>query len=325
MSGLVISKTESNVISPEDHLIVANVRRLSDVSVDNGPDDTHIVAVVRGFVDRFDFWYVRVMREAVIKYRQLIIKRINPIIRRIECDGLTTAQTASKLVEDYNARNFVTAGGWALEALAVRVGHNSQKSTAEGIDVQRIDATTGDYHLYVLKSGLVTRNSDILNALKRNARQAEKLLRQDGQSTRVHAHYAIVTGKTESSFEDGINRPSSAEVWSHMTGLPERQALDLVLAIAAEAGRLVRRDVNEHLSAMKTAVADYIDDRENPGTVDWPFLARRNMESPDAWAAEDKIRHKHALEVLAASGYVPARPEKKAKNSGKTIKKTKSR
>jgi hypothetical protein len=247
------------------------------------------------------------MRQAVSKYRLLIIKRINPLIRRIECDGLTAAQTAAKLVEDYNARNFVTAGGWALEALAVRVSPHAQKSGAEGIDVQRTDPATGEYHLYVLKSGLVTRNSDILGALKRNARQAEKLLRQAGQSTTVHAHYAILTGKTESSFEDGINRPSSAQVWSHMTELPEREALDLVLAIAAEAGRLVRRDVSEHLTAMKVVVADYIAVRDDPAVVDWPFLARRNMEAPAAWAAEDRQRHQRALQVLLGTGYVPER------------------
>jgi len=292
---------------PEDKQIVASVRRLSGVAARAGPDGKHILAAVRGFVDRFDFWYVRVMREAVAKYRVLVVKRINPIIRRIECDGLTAVQTASKLVEDYNARNFVTAGGWALEALAVRVSKHGQKSTAAGIDVQRIDPVTGDYHLYVLKSGLVTRNSDILSALKRNARQAEKLLRQDGQNTRVHAHYAIVAGKTESSFEDGINRPSSAEVWSHMTDLPERQALDLVLAIAAEAGRLVRRDVSEHLAAMKVLVADYIADRQNRNAVDWGYLARRNMEGQDAWAEEDKQRHQRALRVLQATGYKPAK------------------
>ena len=291
----------------EDAQVVANVRRLSGVAATDGPDDAHVLAAVRGFVDRFEFWYVRVMRQAVSEYRTLIIARINPIIRRIECDGFTAAQTASKLVEDYNARNFVTAGGWALEALAVRVSAVGQKSTAEGIDVQRIDPTTGDYHLYVLKSGLVTRNSDILGALKRNARQAEKILRQDGQNTKVHAHYAIVAGKTKSSFEDGINRPSSAEVWSHMTNLPERAALDLVLAIAAEAGRLVRRDVSEHLAALKAVVADYIADRGDLSVVDWSFLARRNMEAPSAWTVEDKQRHKRAQGILLAAGYTPER------------------
>jgi Type II restriction endonuclease EcoO109I len=307
MSGPQNPNISASSPSDDDAVVVANVRRLSGVPAGSGPDNVHILAAVRGFVDRFDFWYVRVMRGAVAKYRELVIKRINPFIRRIDCDGLTAAQTASKLVEDYNARNFVTAGGWALEALAVRVTQHGQKSATTGIDLQRVDPATGDYHLYVLKSGLVTRNSDILAALKRNARQAEKLLRQDGQHTNVHAHYAIVAGKTESSFDDGINRPSSAEFWSHMTELPERQALDLVLSIAAVAGQLVRRDVSEHLEAMKIVVADYIADHVNPEAVDWVFLALRNMEAPSVWAAEDKDRHRRAIGVLAATGYVPAK------------------
>ena len=53
----------------------------------------------------------------------------------------------------------------------VRVSPDGQKSSAEGIDIQRLDSGTGEYHLYVLKSGLVTRNSAIMKALKRNARQ----------------------------------------------------------------------------------------------------------------------------------------------------------
>lgn len=291
--------------STDDASLVAEVRRLSSVSGDSGPDDAHVLGAIRGFAEQFEFWYVRVLCEAVVQYRNLIIKRVNPFIRRIDCDGLSAEQTASKLVEDYNSRNFVTAGGWALEALAVRVGPDNQKSSTTGIDVQRVDPQTGDYHLYVLKSGLVTRNSDILESLKRNSRQAERLLRQGGQTTHVHAHYAIVAGKTNGSFEDGINRPSSAQFWSHMTALSERPALDLVLAIAAVAGRLVRRDVSIHLAAMKSLVADYIAERSNPELVDWPFLARRNMESPSAWLGEDRARHARALEALQRTGYTP--------------------
>jgi hypothetical protein len=306
MSGPPKLPNANSTSLSDDALVVASVRRLSGIT--EGPDDAHVLAAVRGFVDRFDFWYVRVMRAAVAQYRNLIIKRINPFIRRIECDGFTPEQTADKLVEDYNARNFVTAGGWAIEALAVRVSPFGQKSGAEGIDVQRVDLTTGDYHLYVLKSGLVTRNSDIMSALKRNARQAEKILRQSGKDTRVHAHYAIAAGKTESSFEDGINRPSSAELWSHMTGLPEVAAVDLALAIAAEAGRLVRRDVLSHLAAMKMLVRDYIATRGDIGVVDWEFIARRNMASSTTWITEDKSRHKRACDLLSATGY---KPEKK--------------
>ncbi|MGC2032224.1 MAG: PmeII family type II restriction endonuclease [Steroidobacteraceae bacterium] len=272
------------------------------------------MAAVRGFVGQFDFWYTRVMRGAVAQYRNLIIKRINPFIRRIECEGLSADMTSSRLVEDYNARNFVTAGGWALEALAIHVSPNGQKSTAAGIDVQRVDPDTGDYHLYVLKSGLVTRNSDILSSLKRNSRKAEQLLRQGNSKTTVHAHYAIVAGKTESSFEDGINRPSSGEFWSHMTGLPEDQAIDLVLAIAAEAGRLVRHDAASHIAAMKLLVSDYISDRSCSTQVDWEFIARRNMEDQAKWKAEDKQRQQQALAALTSTGYVlDKRPAKLSK------------
>lgn len=167
-----------------DAEIAANVRRLSAVASGAGPDDAHIVAAVREFAGQFEFWYTRVMREAVAQYRTLIVKRINPFVRRIECDGLSAPETATRLVEDYNARNFVTAGGWALEALARHVSPHAKKSTAVGIDLEGEDPTSGDYHLFVLKSGLVTRNSDILEALKRNARQAEKLRRQGGSKAK---------------------------------------------------------------------------------------------------------------------------------------------
>jgi hypothetical protein len=256
------------------------------------------------------------MRDAVLDYRRLIVMRINPFIRRIECDGFSASQTASKLIEDYNARNFVTAGGWALEKLAVNIGPDNQKSASEGIDVLRIDPTTGDYHLYVLKSGLVTRNSDIMGALKKHSRQAEKLLHQGGKSTNVHAHYAILAGKTNPSFEDGINRPSSAEFWSHMTGLPEREAIDLVLAVAAEAGRIGSRDASAHIDAMKKLVEGYIATRTDPTVVDWEFIARRNMEKTASWTAEDKARHKAALSALMSTGYAPVKKPSKAKPAG---------
>lgn len=308
----------------ENARIVAGVRRLSGISAKQGPDDTHIISAVRGFAEQVDYWYTRVMRAAVPRYRDLVVKRINPFIRRIECEGLSAKQTAAKLVDDYNSRNFVTAGGWALEALAVRISPNGQKSTAAGIDVQRIDTVSGDYHLYVLKSGLVTRNSDILSSLKRNARKAEQLLRQGNSKTRVHAHYAIVTGKTKSSFEDGINRPSSAETWSHMTELPEGQALKLALALAAEAGRLVRRDAASHIAAMKLLVSDYIAKRGAPKVVDWEFIARRNMEAPKTWKAVDKQRHQRALAELAQTGYVFEKKARKTPRPARTPKAPKS-
>jgi hypothetical protein len=286
--------------------VVSEVRRLSGVSASQGPDDTRLFEAVEAFVEAFDFWYIRVMREAVPEYRKLIIKRINPFVRRIECDGMSALQTARRIVEDYNSRNFVTAGGWAIEALAAAGRPEVHKSGIAGIDIDRHDPASGEYHLYVLKSGLVTRNSDIIAALKRNARAAEKQLRQSRTTKSVRANYAIAAGKTTSSFEDGVWRPSSGEFWGEMLDLPEEDAVELALAIAAQAGQLVRSDAHDHIEALKLVVADYVAERTNKTSVDWEFIARRNMQKAALWPPEDKERHKQAMAALAKSGYVLA-------------------
>jgi hypothetical protein len=133
---------------PGQDATVAAVRRLSRVSSEKGPDDDCLFQAVVAFVEAFDFWYIRVMREAVPAYRTRIIKRINPFVRRIECDGLNVLETARSLVDDYNSRNFVTAGGWAIEALASSARAEVHKSGIAGIDIDRFDVETGEYHLY---------------------------------------------------------------------------------------------------------------------------------------------------------------------------------
>jgi hypothetical protein len=294
--------------TPEEQQIVHNVRTLSGTPDSRGPSDSYVLAGVRGFVEAFDYWYIRVMRKAVPGYRNLIVKRINPFIREIELEGCDAAQAADRLVEDYNSRNFVTAGGWALEEMAVAASPTSQKGSAEGIDIQRHNPETGAYHLYVLKSGLVTRNSDILKSLKRHTRQAEKILHQGRTTGKVEANYAIAAGKTGSTFEDGIRRPSSAEFWGEMMGLEPSEGVELAFAIAGEAGRLVRRDASRHIVAMKLLVREYIC-AEDRTSVDWRFIKIRNMQIPTAWKAEDRRRHKWALQELASSGYALRSPD----------------
>src|SRR5262249_48126435 len=149
------------------------------------------------------------------------IQRINPVIRRIQYEGLDCASFATRIVEDYNSRNFVTAGGWAIEGLPPNLNPTIQKSAAKGIDLQRSDPASQEHHLYVIKSGLVTRNSDIVGALKKHSREAEKLLRQSSPKVKVTSNYVIAAGKTTSTFEDGVRRPSSAEFWAEVTGLSE--------------------------------------------------------------------------------------------------------
>lgn len=301
-----------NFASPEEEQIVQSVRALSGVPDTRGPSDQQILAGVRGFVKAFDYWYIRVMREAVPAYRNLIIKRINPFIRKIELEGCSAEAAAEKLVEDYNNRNFVTAGGWALEEMAVAASPVAQKGSAVGIDIQRFQPQTGAYHLYVLKSGLVTRNSDILKSLKRHARQAEKILLQGRSTGVVQANYAIAAGKTSSTFEDGIRRPSSAEFWGEMMALEPYEGVELVFAMAAEAGRLVRRDASKHIKAMKLLVREYLSSTEDHEAVDWDFIRRRNMQVKEVWAAEDRQRHKAALQALEATGYSMKDPEGQA-------------
>lgn len=286
-----------------DAELANEARRLAGVDTDHGPDDAHILAGIRGFVDAFDYWYIRVLRAAVPEYRRLILARINPFIRRVELAGLSSDTAALRLVEDYARRNFVTAGGWALEELAIASSQTLQKSAAEGMDAQRLNPATGEYHLYVLKSGLVTRNSDIVKAIKTHGRQAERLLRQGRGTTNVHLNYAILAGKTSSTFEDGVRRPSSAEFWSEALALPEADAIELALAMAAVAGELVTSDASRHVSAMATLVGEYV--REgNSANVDWEFIARRNMSAKAGWAAEDNQRHLRAVATLKATGYV---------------------
>jgi len=287
--------------------IVANVRRLSGVEAGTGPADIYIAAAVKGFEEVFNYWYIRVMRDVVKKYRGVLIPRINPFIRRLQYEGTDCPTFASKIVEEYSNRNFVTAGGWALERLARSVNPEVQKSAATGIDLQRSDPTTSEYHLYVLKSGLVTRNSDIVSALKRNSRFAEKLLRQSDPTAKVTMNWVIAAGKTTSTFEDGVRRPSSAEFWAEVMKLPENEAVELALAIAAEAGRLIRSDATEHIEALQTVVSAYVATSDHPMRVDWPFLKIRNFQPKATWSSEDKRRHAKALEAWMATGYGAAK------------------
>ena len=289
--------------------VALEVRESCQLPDGRGPDDLHIIAGVRGFTEAFDYWYARVVRNAVSKYRAVVIQRINPFIRRIQLDSLDSQQAAQRLVDDWDSRNYVTAGGWAFEALASDGSKDAQKSAATGIDLQRYDPETGDVYLYVLKSGTVTRNSDIVKELKRNSRQAEKLLKQGRSTGTVHANWAIAAGKTSSTFEDGVRRPSSGEFWGEMFDLEEDEAVPLTLAMVAAAGKLIRNDVDDHLRAMRVLVADYIAQRDDADQVDWEFIARRTLEVRTRWSAEDQQRHSRALVTLTDTGYKMPTPE----------------
>lgn len=277
------------------------IRLSAGINTGDGPDDEHIGAAVAAFVETFDFRYIKVCRESVRKYRAVIIGRINPLLRRFQLEGLSATEMSDRLVSDWAARNFVTAGGFAIEALGIALS-DARKSATKGVDLEWFDPVTNTYRLYVFKSGPVTRNSDILEALKRNTRQAESTLRADRSVLGVTANYAIASGGTSpTTFKDGVQRPSSEDLWSELTGLPPEQAVGLVLSLAAEAGALVRHDAEGPLRALRVVVCEYIA-TAGSNDVDWGWIETRTMREKAVWKDGDRTRHKAAIEALAAAG-----------------------
>lgn len=299
--------------------IAARLRKAAGLAADEGPSDRYLHAGVAAFAGALDKWYTHVMKHAVRDYRNLIISRINPFVRRIELDGCTPDQAAERIVGDYNSRNFVTAGGWALEGLAGKGSPRLRKSMVAGVDLEWYDDEENRYHVYVVKSGKVTRNSDILSALKSHGRRAEALVRQSGDVLVVN--YIVAAGRTKETFADGVRRPTSGTFWSEVFALPEAKAVELALELSAEAGRRVNVDASAHVEALKVLVADYLTDRTDEGCIDWDFIARRNMRPRDNWSSDDNARHDRAWAVLLESGYEPVAPAKKAARKKTAAKK----
>jgi hypothetical protein len=310
----------SSATEPTDAEIVANVRERADLKEsDGGPSDAQIVDGVRGFAREFRYWYNRVLEEALPKYQNLIIGRINPMIRGMQLEGLPADQVAARLVGDYAHRNYVTAGGWALEQLAIAASPRLKKSAATGIDAEWHEAGPPPVvNLYVIKSGTVTRNSDILSALKKHGGEAQKRLLQTDKKAVVRVYYVITAGQRSSTFHDGVHRPSSAEFWAQTFALDndEDKAIELALAMAQEAGTLLRQFADDTaLRALETAVAAYIATKDDPNVVDWEFLAQRNMVDRTDVKAEGNARHKRAQKAVKDAGYSwppTARQKKKA-------------
>jgi hypothetical protein len=292
---------------PTDADIANNVRLRSGLDANaGGPSDAEIVSGVRGFARQFRFWYNRVLDEAVPKYQRLIIDRINPMIRGMQLEGLSAQEVASRLVSDYAHRNYVTAGGWALEQLAIDASPRLRKSAATGIDAEWYEPGPPlVVNLYVIKSGTVTRNSDILKALKTHGQEAQKRLLQTDKKAIVRVHYIVTAGQKSSTFHDGVYRPSSAEFWAQTFAIDdEKQAIDLALAMAQEAGTLLRGFANEDaLRALEAVVAAFIATPDDSTAVDWTFLAERNMIGGEEGKADSKVRHARAQQAVKNTGY----------------------
>ena len=300
---------------------VAAIRAAAGLADGEGPGEAEILAAVEGFAGQLEYWFERVVREAVPQYRKLVVGRINPFVRGVEYAGDPVDEVARNLVRDYVNRNFVTAGGWAIEKMAIALGSQNAKAAAEGIDLMRVDPSDGSHHLYVIKSGTVTRNSDILKALKRNAEQARKLLMQGGSKVPVYANYAVAAGATSSTYHDNVHRPSSARFWSEITGLPETNAILLAYEVSKVGGLRVERRTKPHVEALVVLVRTYLEDPDAPGMADWEFVFARSMREKTVWKAEDARRHAAARRALDAIGYVQApRPRARGAKGGRSPK-----
>ena len=311
----------SSATEPSDAEIVARVRERSGFTAEaGGPSDARIAQGVRGFAREFDYWYNRVLHRALPKYQSLIIDRINPMIRGMQLEGLTAQEVAERLLHDYAHRNYVTAGGWALEQLAISTSARLRKSSATGIDAEWHESGPHPVvHLYVIKSSTVTRNSDILKALKTHGHEAQNRLMQTDKRAVVRVYYIVTAGQRSSTYHDGVHRPSSAEFWAQTFDLEgeESLAVDLVLAMAQEAGVLLKGLVDDSsLRALVVAVAAFISEDDDPETVDWEFLAQRNMLASAEIKSQNRNRHERAKRALSDAGYEwPSRSGKDTKDS----------
>ena len=302
---------------------VAAIRAAAGLADGEGPGEAEILAAFEGFAGQLEYWFERVVREAVPQYRKLVVGRINPFVRGVEYAGDPVDEVARNLVRDYVNRNFVTAGGWAIEKMAIALGSQNAKAAAEGIDLMRVDPADGSHHLYVIKSGTVTRNSDILKALKRNAEQARKLLMQGGSKVPVYANYAVAAGATSSTYHDNVHRPSSARFWSEITGLPEPNAILLAYEVSKVGGLRVERRTEPHVEALVVLVRAYLEDPDAPGMADWEFVFARSMREKVVWKDEDARRHAAARRALDATGYMQApKPRTRGSKGGRSPKRT---
>jgi hypothetical protein len=254
--------------------VAAAIRARVGLADSEGPSVENIEAAVNVYVESFDFWYHQQWNTIRKNYVARLVRRINPFVRRGQLGDCTAQALADALIADWDSRNFVTAGGQALEAMAIAAGPNCQKAIAEGVDIQRSEpADPRVLHLYVVKSGAVTRNTDIVGSMKTNLRKAEKLALQNAGTKSVRLNYATCVGTPNSTLADGVHRPSSARFWSEILELDESRAIKLVWAITEEGARRISRpDLNRQ--ALRAQVEAYVATEDGKRMVDWEFLIK---------------------------------------------------
>ena len=262
---------------------------------DEGPSAANVRAALDVYVRQFDWWYGKQWQTILGNYVTRIVRRVNPFVRRAQHGDCSSRDLAEAVVGDWDSRNFVTAGGQALEALAIAIGKNCQKAIAEGVDIQRVEpGDPSKLHLYTVKSGAVTRNTDIVSKMKINLRKAEKLARQNPGMGTVRLSYATCVGTLATTLADGVYRPSSAQFWSEVMELPEDKAVRLLWAVTEDAAQWIQWP-ERNRRALIDQVTVYVGVVGAPERVDWEFLVRVVTQPPSAYRAEHVTRHGLAM------------------------------
>lgn len=249
---------------------------------------------MRAIVRAFNHWYGRVMREAAGQYRKIIVSRINPFVRRVEYAGHSPFEAASKLVEEYRARNLVTAGGWAIEEAALAICPTARKASASGVDIERHDPTTNTTYFYALKSGALTTNHDIRVKMGDNFKAIQKLHGQSLGGVRAVYTQAFAAGRPKTTEVGVVRKLSSSEFWAEMTGLDEYAAVRLMGLLFETSGQHVQRDVQGPIDALTFLVGAYLEHPNDPTRIDWDYLLVRTLRDRSEWKGDDNARDEGA-------------------------------
>ena len=189
-------------------------------------------------VEEFEVTFTKPITEKLSKLKMRdIVKRKNPYLYR--ASGVATCEEfVKRAFTEYTSTMGENYFGSFFESVA-RIVSGGVKPAAGGeidLDVRR----DNDAYLYTIKSGPGGYNSSIEAKARLDLGHAEQRLRQDRVTT--HKKMACAYGRRTTSFRDGIEKLSSKDFWTELSG--DEQFYRRLLDICAELTPLFEADVN---------------------------------------------------------------------------------
>ena len=170
----------------------------------------------RRLVDEFNEVFAKPFAERLSELTlAAIIKAKNPYLYR--ASGIETCHDlVRRVLQDYVSASVEGDFGKFFESVA-RVASGGVKPVGGGevdLDVRNEEVAT----LYAIKSGAKGFNSSSFDKAKRDLNSAEQRLRQD--RIRTEKKVAFAYGRKKTTFAEGIERLSSRDFWSEISGDP---------------------------------------------------------------------------------------------------------